>query len=154
MSKQTNDAYEAHLNAIADAWAPAVKEACACKPSADVLDRIRKQALQEMAANRRRRFFVRLQPILVSAAAAAIICTVTLFALRPAPAPPAATPTPPLQPATALNGILMLANGADAYSDATTELLQSNSDAESLAWRLLEVQGFVDAENETLLAYM
>ena len=59
-----------------------------------------------------------------------------------------------LQPATALNGILMLAGDGEAYTEATTELLQRNSDAESLAWRLLEVQGFVNAENETLLAYL
>lgn len=152
MSKQKENAVETRLNAIADAWAPAVKAACASTPSAAVLGRIHKQALQELEANRRRRFFVRLRPVLVSAAAAAVVCTVTLFALRPAhsPSPKGVL----LKPAAALHGILLLAETAASDSDLTGNLQEKGIDTESLALRLLQVQGFVDSESEILLSYL
>ena len=150
MSKQTDNAVETRLNAMADAWAPAVKAACACRPSPAVLDRIRKQAIQEIPAHRRRRFFVRLRPILVSAAAAAVVGTVTLFTLRPVPQ----TQVTPLKPKMALHGILLLAETAASDADLTEDLQEKGLDTESLALRLLELQGFVNSENEMLLSYL
>ncbi len=152
MNKQHDTTLETRLNAVADAWAPAVKAACACEPSPGLLAHIRQQAARELAAARRRRLFVRLRPLLVSAAAAALVCTVTFFTLRPVPAPPRAAP---LHPATALDGILLLAETAAYNPEESPADVESNpSDAERRALRLLEVQGFVDSESELLLSYL
>lgn len=151
MNKQHDTTLEARLNVIADAWAPAVKQACACEPSATVLARLHQQAARGVVSARRHRFFVRVRPFLVSAAAAAVVCTVTFFALRPA-SPPAATA---LQPAAALNGILLLAETVAYNPEQLAEEMEPDwSDAERLALRLLEMQGFVDIENEMLLSYL
>ena len=151
MNKQHNTTLETRLNAVADAWAPAVKAAYACEPSPGVLARVRQQAARELAAARRRRFFVRMRSILVAAAAAALVCTVTFFTLRPVPAPRAV----PLHPATALDGILLLAETAACNpEDFLADMEPDRSDAERRALRLLEIQGFVDSESEILLSYL
>jgi hypothetical protein len=135
------------LNAIADTWSPAVKAACAAEPSPEVIARIHDRAAQELGGCRRRAFFTRVRPFLVSAAAAALLCTATWVVVRPDAKPPQ------VHPLAALDGMLLLATTADEVP-ATDAAIANGTDTAALARRLLELQGFVDTEAEAMLTYL
>ncbi len=145
--KTTEPYDEKLLDAIADTWSPAVKAACAAKPSPEVIARIHDRAARELGACHKRAFFTRVRPFLVSAAAAAVLCTATWVVVRPDAKPPR------MHPLAALNGMLLLAATADEMP-ATDASIANGTDTAALARRLLELQGFVDVEAETMLTYL
>ena len=83
--KETDPIDEVMLNAVAETWGPAVKAVYAGDPSPETLARIRTLAAQGLGTRRRRVFFARIRPFLVSAAAASIVGVATLPVGGPLP---------------------------------------------------------------------
>jgi len=141
--KTTDLIDEAMLNAVAETWGPAVQAVCAGDPSPETLARIRALAAQGLGTRRRRVFFARIRPFLVSAAAASIVGVATLLALRPPGKPES------VHPLIALDGVLMLAMAMDtALEEDLATMHPISADTEALTQRLLDLQGFVDGDAE------
>jgi hypothetical protein len=135
---------EAVLNTVAETWGPAVQAACSGEPSPETLARIRALAAQGLDTRRRRVFFARIRPFLVTAAAASIVGVATLLALRPPDQPES------VHPLAALDGVLMLAMAMDtAWEEDLASMQPIGADTEALTQRMLDLQGFVDGDGET-----
>jgi hypothetical protein len=134
---------EARLNAVAETWGPAVQAVCSGEPSPETLTRIHALAVRGFRTRRRRVFLARIRPFLVSAAAASIVCTATLLAIR-TPAKKA-----PVHPLVTLDGVLMLAMAMDTdWEEELVVMHPIGADTEALTRRLLDLQGFVDVDTE------
>jgi hypothetical protein len=141
--KETDLIDEVMLNAVAETWGPAVQAVYAGDPSPETLARIRTLAAQGLGTRRRRVFFARIRPFLVSAAAASIVGVATLLTLRTPDRPQA------VHPLAALDGVLMLAMAMDTALDEDLAVMHPiGADTEALTRRMLNMQGFVDVDVE------
>jgi hypothetical protein len=136
---------EEQLNAAAEKLAPAVKEALCPELSVRVKERLREAAAAELRRRQRRAAWLR--AVLPVAAAVAVLCTVTFVRLERA-----VTTGGAVAASAALDGILLLAETA-SYGEVDIEERVEffADDYESLAVRLLALQGFLDDEEEIIM---